>query len=429
MWRDIIKASKVRVIGSIFKKLLLEHVEKTDYQDEYIIKNVIDSIFDEYRKQHRQQGGGHISFRTKEKMKIFFGRSFPEGYKRIQKEGKIPSKMVKLKPNVLKQARNRFKIYGDVLREVLKEYVEKTGYQDKYIIDDVIDDILESYITKHKNKTRESARGGHLIGNIKTVKFKVNFFFTSYFPDGYERIQGNNGRPSRMKKLNTTTNIDKLRTDSGEDLKLRDWENFKSRLRRGLRAEVPLDKNGRRTNVRLVDGEEMNGKITLNISFRAKDQSRKYVHIYFKEVDGDYVFTKVEGDIQLSPTDVFNSESELRNRITDMVIELIELDNKKVDLREKEEGELTEEENIQQLEAANPNSRWDKERAMLVPREVEVEEPESRDLNIQEAAELGAKAKEKADKLKDLLAERKRKKSSMSNIKPTRGKRGSKDVS
>ena len=81
------------------------------------------------------------------------------------------------------------------------------------------------------------------------------------------------------------------------------------------------------------------------------------------------------------------------------------------------------------MEAANPDSYWDRERAMLVPKEKPPEEEEEeRSLNLEEAAKLGVKAKEKADKLKNLLAERKKKKSSMSNIKPTRGKRGRKDV-
>jgi len=332
MWSDILKiANKSKVIGSIFKKLLLEHVEKTGYQNEYIIEDVINSIFDEYKKLHNKQVRHYMIHYAiiKEKMNIFIGKSFPEGYERV---------------------------------------------------------------TKKVRKTRPTI-------------------------------------PAKMVKLNQQKDLEKLKTSSGEYLKLRDWENFKSRLRRNLRAEVPLDKYGRRTNVRLVDGEDRDGKITLNVSFRAKDLSRKYVHVFFQEQEGDYVFTTVEGDIQLSDNEVFNSESELRNRITDMIIELVEQDQESRDLREKDEEELTEEENIRQLEAANPDSQWDREKAKLVPREIPIKDQESRDLNLREAAELGSKMREAEEKKIKLLETQKKLKDKSGKLKPVRGKRGRRDVS
>ena len=131
----------------------------------------------------------------------------------------------------------------------------------------------------------------------------------------------------------------------------------------------------------------------------------------------------------MNDTETVRNEFDLRRRISEEVEKIYEEKfAEKNDLREKEVEELTEKENIRQLEAANPDSYWDKERAMLVPKEIPPEEELPRNLNLEEAAKLGAKAKKKADKLKDLLAERKRKKFSVSNIKPTRGKRGRKDV-
>ncbi len=222
--------------------------------------------------------------------------------------------------------------------------------------------------------------------------------------------------------------LEKLRTESGERLILRDWEKFKRNLRNTLDAVVPDDINGRKTHVRIVDGNTVGIKTSINISFRSGQGDRRYVYVNFVEDDGNYVFTNVEGHVIMNDTETVRNEFDLRRRISEEVEKIYEKEIEEYDLREKEEEELTEKENIRQLEAANPDSYWDKERAMLVPKEIPPEEELPRNLNIEEAAKLGAKAKKKADKLKDLLAERKRKKFSVSNIKPTRGKRGRKDV-
>jgi hypothetical protein len=323
------------------------------------------------------------------------------------------------------------KVIGSIFKKLLLEHVEKTGYQDEYIIEDVINSIINEYKKLH------TQTGKHILP-MSLIKEKMNRFIGRSFPEGYERVAKKRRKkekkslppiPAKMVKLNQQEDLEKLKTSSGEYLKLRDWENFKSRLRRNLRGEVPLDKYGRRTNVRLVDGEDRDGKIALNISFRAKDLSRKYVHVFFREQEGDYIFTTVEGDIQLSDNEVFDSESELRNRITDMVIELVEQDYEERDLREKGEEELTEEENIRQLEAANPESQWDREKAKLVPREIPIKEQESRDLNLREAAELGSKMREAEEKKRKLLEAQKKLKDKSGKLKPVRGKRGRRDVS
>lgn len=229
-------------------------------------------------------------------------------------------------------------------------------------------------------------------------------------------------------KLNQQEDLEKIRTSRGDRLRLKDWDAFKKTLRVGLNTIVPIDIYGRKSSVRIVDGEFIDNKATINISFRSLQKDRRYIHINFIEEDGDYYFTTIEGNIQVFDNDVIQTEAQLRERVIDLVEEIYKDEREEYDLRQKEEDELTEEENIRQLEAANPDSYWDRGRAMLVPKEKPPEEEETRSLNLEEAAKLGAKAKEKADKLKNLLAERKRKKSSMSNIKPTRGKRGRKDV-
>lgn len=229
-------------------------------------------------------------------------------------------------------------------------------------------------------------------------------------------------------KLNQQEDLEKIRTSRGDRLRLKDWDAFKKTLRVGLNTIVPIDIYGRKSSVRIVDGEFIDNKATINISFRSLQKDRRYIHINFIEEDGDYYFTTIEGNIQVFDNEVIQTEAQLRERVIDLVEEIYKDEREEYDLRQKEEDELTEEENIRQLEAANPDSYWDRGRAMLVPKEKPPEEEETRSLNLEEAAKLGAKAKEKADKLKNLLAERKRKKSSMSNIKPTRGKRGRKDV-
>ena len=234
------------------------------------------------------------------------------------------------------------------------------------------------------------------------------------------------GQTTKKVKINQQEDLEKIRTRSGDRLKLRDWEAFKKSLREGLNVTVPRDIYNRKSNVRLTDGDFEDNKATLNVSFRALQGDRRYIHINFIEEDGDYYFTTIEGNVQIFDDEVIQTEAQLRERVIDLVEEFYIEEKREYDLREKEEDELTEEENIRQLEAANPDSYWDRERAMLVPKEKPPEE--QRSLNLEEAAKLGAKAKEKADELKNLLAEKKKRKSKGKNIKPVRRKGSRKDV-
>lgn len=318
------------------------------------------------------------------------------------------------------KARARIKVKGDIFRRLLLRHVEETGYQNEYRIKDVLDSIFEEY----KRLYREDNEGKRSGPTWSIQREKLGRYINRYFPEGYKRQH----RTNEMIKLNQQEDLEKIRTSRGDRLRLKDWEAFKKSLRAGLNTIVPRDIYGRKSSVRIVDGEFIDNKATINISFRSLQKDRRYIHINFIEEDGDYYFTTIEGNIQVLDNEVIQTEAQLREKIIDLVEEIYKDEREEYDLRQKEEDELTEEENIRQLEAANPDSYWDRERAMLVPKEKPPEEEEPRSLNLEEAAKLGAKAKEKADKLKNLLAERKRKKSSMSNIKPTRGKRGRKDV-
>jgi len=318
------------------------------------------------------------------------------------------------------KARNRVKIKGSIFKKLLLEHVENTGYKNQYIIPEVIDSIYDEYKELHKQEVSKRT-----ILSPRYLKQKMNTFFSNYFPEGYER----NHRKNTMVKIDQTQDLEKIRTRSGNRLKLKDWEAFKKDLRAGLNTIVPRDIYGRKSSVRIVDGDFVDNKATLNVSFRSLQTDRRYIFINFIEENGDYYFTTIEGNVQIFDDAVIQTEAQLRERIIDLVEEFYIEEKREYDLRQKEEDELTEEENIRQLEAANPDSYWDKERAMMVPKEKPPEEEETRNLNLEETAKLGAKAKEKADKLKNLLAERKRKKGKGKDIKPLRGKRGRRDIS
>lgn len=348
-----------------------------------------------------------------------------------------------LKASTLKKYSSK-KIKGDIFREVLADYIESTGSLDFYIRDKVLDDILQNYIDL-ENLKRPFLQDNLPAFDRSMLRGKMNHFVARYLPEDYEVkliYKGNlpDGFTSTKKMVNAivkkntnlrddTTDLEKIRTRSGDRLKLKDWEAFKRSLRAGLNATVPRNIYGRKSNVRITDGDFENNKATLNISFRSLQEDRRYIHINFIEENADYYFTTIEGNIQLYDDEVVQTEAQLREKVIDLVEEFYELEQAEYDLREKEEDELTEEENIRQLEAANPDSYWDKDRAMMVPKEKPPEEELPRNLNLEEAAKLGAKAKEKADKLKNLLAEKKRRKGKGKDIKPVRGKRGRRDVS
>lgn len=332
--------------------------------------------------------------------------------------------------DVLKSRRGQ-KIYGSVYRKIIADYIESTGSLERYYAIPFVDAILDTYFKAHK-ELRSSQIGKRSNPKKVHIRDKLQDFIGGYLPEEYEsKVINDRGKVRVLQKKNSnsqTEDLEKIRTRSGDRLKLRDWEEFKKGLRAGLNVTVPRDIYNRKSNVRLTDGEFQNNKARLNVSFRALQGDRRYIHINFIEEEGDYYFTTIEGNIQLSDNTVIQTEGQLRERIIDLVEEYYIEERKEYDLREKEEEELTETENIRQLEAANPDSYWDREKGKLVQREVIPEDPPARDLNLEEAAKLGAKAKEKADKLKDLIAQKRSKKSKNNNIRPLRGKRGRRDV-
>jgi hypothetical protein len=332
--------------------------------------------------------------------------------------------------DILKSKRGQ-KIYGSLYRKIIADYIESTGNLERYYAIQFVDAIFDTYYDAHK-ELRSSEIGNNSTAHKNHIKDKLYRFVGGYLPEEYEsKIINDRGHVRVLQRKNSnsqTEDLEKIRTRSGDRLKLRDWEEFKKGLRAGLNVTVPRDIYNRKSNVRLTDGEFEDNKARLNVSFRALQGDRRYIHINFIEEEGDYYFTTIEGNIQLSDNTVIQTEGQLRERIIDLVEEYYIEEREEYDLREKEEEELTETENIRQLEAANPDSYWDREKGKLVQREIIPEDPPARDLNLEEAAKLGAKDKEKADKLKDLIAQKRSKKSKKKNIRPLRGKRGRRDV-
>ena len=596
------KPNKVK--GDILRTVVSEYLEETGYRDYYITNDVGNEIFPRYLELHESEtsGRGPNPSVLKEKVMLKLNSYFPSPYvsKQIYRKNTTQRMAVKETFNInniiIKAARGKKsnKVKGAILRPLVIEYLEETGYRDYYMTKDVLEEIFPRYLALHK-ETLPKFGGGV---DFEILKRKIDFMLNSYFPSSYvgrvvskdsvkyriavkenidltnfgermskaydpeppkkitpsmqedidyvtgeneyeknptisekikqilslepipyshkkpkkedvdkedncgcnscnneevaksgrctkrtkkasssrsskkwmqcvpagkgkyvrrhwgdpnAKVTGGSGNTKRKKAFNarhkcstckgsdysarcmacgdwkkvSKGNLDKLFTSSGERLKLKDWERFKKRLRRNLGMEVPRDIYGRKSHVRIVDGDVIGNKTSLNISFKSTQGDRRYVHIFFTETEGDYFFTYIDGNIQLPDNEIFETEGELIERIIDLILEVYEQDQIEYDLRDKDEGDLTEEQNIQQLEVANPDSYWDRDKAKLLPKEIEEVEP-PRDLNIKEAAELGKKIKEAEEKKRKLLEEQKKLKRRSSILKPVRGR---KDVS
>ena len=90
--------------------------------------------------------------------------------------------------------------------------------------------------------------------------------------------------------------------------------------------------------MRIVDGEFIDNKATINISFRSLQKDRRYIHINFIEEDGDYYFTTIEGNIQIFDNEVIQTEAQLRERVIDLVEEIYKDEREEYDLRQKGRG-------------------------------------------------------------------------------------------
>ena len=453
MWEDILKKGRQtgnKINGEYLKEAIAGHLHDTGYRDIYYKTAMSEDILERYLDIKRARGGRVNRIRSKVQLNNALMRYVPKGYTRQLLDGELKRKLgikesnkgyirIWLKDSFYSDLKKAVRLSSDKLRAAIAEYLEETGYKDIYFKSDIMADITKKY--------KRLAIGNH--HKPARLKRRLNMAMMSYAPKGYKHyvltgklkkylnIDLPVGSQSFWLKdtvplpadLRKSKEVEKLRTDSGERLRLKDWGEFKLRLRRMLNTEVPVNIYGRKSSVRIVDGPIVGDKAVIDISFRSHQGDRRYVNVNFIEEDGDYLFTNVEGDIQIPDTEIFNSEFKLRERITEMVVEELTFEDEEQDLRQKEEEELTEEENIRQLEAANPDSRWDREKGRLVPREIESEEPPARNLTLEEAAKLGRADADKERKKKENIARLRSMKENLKNLSAHRGKRGRRDVS
>jgi hypothetical protein len=457
------KGKQAPVNSKALRTAIAEYVKETNYKDYYLKPELMEEIPKRYKNTQIIPSKRHAHLTTRESPVVyrntlitqfeqFIMRYVPEGYKKFKLTVKLrrylgmdenvpTQKMFWLKDGVVPEDINKImkakRLNSEVIRTTIAEYLEETGHRDYYFREELMEEIPKRYMEK-RNSTKPSI-----------VRQKLGTYVMRHIPKGYKKLELTVklkeylGMPEHVetqkkfwlkdgvsltKDLRKSKEVEKLRTDSGERLRLKDWDEFKLRLRRMLNTEVPVNIYGRKSSVRIVDGPIVGNKAVIDISFRSLQGDRRYVNVNFIEEEGDYLFTNVEGDIQIPDTEIFNSEFKLRERITQMVVEELTFENEEQDLREKEEEELTEEENIRQLEAANPDSYWDREKGKLVQREVIPEDPPARDLNLEEAAKLGrVEAKREEDKQKN-LARLRSLKNKLKNLSAHRGNRSRRDV-
>ncbi len=172
--------------------------------------------------------------------------------------------------DILKSKRGQ-KLKGSIFRKLIVDYIESTDSLDRYSVDDIIENIFDAYYVAHGGLT-----------NKNLIRHKMDIFIGRYLPEGYERV------PKTKRVVKKNEDLEKIRTRSGDRLKLKDWEAFKTDLRAGLNTIVPRDIYGRKSSVRIVDGDFVDNKATLNVSFRSLQTDRRYIFINFIEEDGDY---------------------------------------------------------------------------------------------------------------------------------------------
>mgnify|MGYP003657544740 CR=1 FL=1 len=55
MWSDILKRSKIKIIGSVYRQILLEYLEETGFLDSYEVVDILDnSMIEKYIRLHKE---------------------------------------------------------------------------------------------------------------------------------------------------------------------------------------------------------------------------------------------------------------------------------------------------------------------------------------------------------------------------------------
>ena len=170
----------------------------------------------------------------------------------------------------------------------------------------------------------------------------------------------------------------KIKTSSGEYLKLKDWDAFVERLRtlfnstaapyfsRGSTDDYVRESVPRKSYVRMKQTQPHENRLVLDISIRNPIHlTRDFYEITFMEDnEGDYIFLTAFGrHLDLAGNDVVNSESELLMQIAQSVTKYYdEVVVKPTRLSVTEPERKTEAQIKAELEEANPGFEYIKGR-------------------------------------------------------------------
>ena len=200
---DIIKSGNRgkrpnKVKGEILRTVVSEYLEETGYRDYYIIGNAFEKIYPRYFALHAPEAAATSKYKLLER-KVLQSLSsyFPSPYvsKAVSKNNIIYRIAVKenidltnfgermiLKRNVGKKPH---KIKSEILRPLVIEYLEKTGYRDYYFFSDAFEEIYPKYLVLHKEEISKYSVGLRVQERI--VEGRVNDFLSQYFPSQYKK--------------------------------------------------------------------------------------------------------------------------------------------------------------------------------------------------------------------------------------------------
>ena len=102
---------------------------------------------------------------------------------RYQKQFKLKGEDILKRGN---RGKRPNKVKGNILRPLVIEHLEETGYKDYYILDNVFEEIYPKYFAIHHPQD-----AGQFRGKFKALEEKVLFKLAAYFPSPYVSRQVN----------------------------------------------------------------------------------------------------------------------------------------------------------------------------------------------------------------------------------------------
>lgn len=167
--------------------------------------------------------------------------------------------------------------------------------------------------------------------------------------------------------------MEKIRTSTGERLRVKDVGRFQDLLRTLLIEHVidDLDQAGRRYKITYKDRQLIGNFYEFSMSIRPKTADGRQVHYNFTLIEnneGDYEYVNIYGpELNLTDDDIIESEYELMKMIHEAIGKIVYQDApKSIDLRIKSEDEKTIKEIALELETANPGYKYDFSTGRLV---------------------------------------------------------------